>query len=106
LEETGWSEFREPRLLGRAQFDCSPFGKDEIHYRWFFHLEIQGAPPETWRHRELDPEGYATVQSIEFMFFWRHILNLESELIADHGRMLPALQELLGLKTTRRAGDA
>jgi 8-oxo-dGTP pyrophosphatase MutT (NUDIX family) len=97
IEETGWTEFGEPEFLGRAEFDCSPFGKHELHDRWFFQLAIHGDPPETWRHRERDPEGLATVDGIEFAFFWLPIGEASAQLIADHGRMLPVLQARMGL---------
>ena len=95
VEETGWSDFGEPSFLGRAEFDCSPFGKCEIHDRSFFHLETRGTPPETWQHHEADPHGGGTAEPIEFSFFWIPVLAAERELIADHGRMLPELRKRL-----------
>ena len=94
VEETGWSDFAEPVFLGRAKFDCTPFGKSELHERWFFQLEIGGAPPETWSHGESDPDGGGSTGTIEFAFFWQPISEA-AELIADHGKLLPELRKRL-----------
>jgi 8-oxo-dGTP pyrophosphatase MutT (NUDIX family) len=95
IEETGWTELGDPVFLGRTEFDCTAFGKAEIHERWFFHLEIGGSPPEAWRHDELDPEGQSASRGIEFSFFWIPLAGAELELIADHGSMLWRLREHL-----------
>jgi 8-oxo-dGTP diphosphatase len=96
VEETGWTDFAEPVFLGRAEFDCTPFGKSELHERWFFHLEIGGDPPETWSHGESDPAGGHPGGTIEFAFFWRPITDA-TELIADHGKLLPELRNRMRL---------
>ena len=97
VEETGWTDFAEPVFLGRAEFDASPFGKIELHDRWFFHLAIAGDPPDAWPHGESDPSGGRAASMIEFAFFWRPIMEAESELIADQGKLLPELRKRLQL---------
>ena len=94
IEETGWRELGEPRLLGRVEFDCTPFGKEEIHDRWFFHLELHGTPPETWTHCESDPDGGGAAAPIEFSFFWIDV-GEAPQLIADHGSMIADLTKRL-----------
>jgi 8-oxo-dGTP diphosphatase len=97
VEETGWTWFGEPTLLGRAEFDCTPFGKAELHERWFFHLEIEGDPPAVWSHHERDAEDGAP--PIEFAFRFRPLAGAEEELIADQGRLLPVLRARLRVRT-------
>jgi len=94
IEETGWTEFRKPRFLGTASFDMRPYGKDELHERWFFHLELVGAPPRTWRHFERHAEE-APGSAIELELFWTPLDRAESLLIAEHGALLPRLRERL-----------
>ena len=92
IEETGWTRFAAPVLLGRQLFDFSPFGRAELHDRWFFHLPIKGEPPVAWRHFERD--GGARPDPIEFRFFWLSFDQAEG-LIADHGHFVPALRKLV-----------
>lgn len=42
-------------LLGREIFDMRPFGKAERQERWFWHVLVEGIPPERWTHTEEDP---------------------------------------------------
>jgi 8-oxo-dGTP pyrophosphatase MutT (NUDIX family) len=92
VEETGWSAYRKPRLLGTAEFDASPYGKNEVHERWFFHLEVEGDPPRRWRHFERHASGQPGA-AIELELFWTALDGAESLLIAEHGALLPRLRE-------------
>ncbi len=45
-EETGLHGLRLVRELGRELFDFSPFGRDELHDRGFFHMICDRPTPE------------------------------------------------------------
>lgn len=94
-EETGLTRLTLVGLLGRQEFDVRPFGRNEIHDRWFFHLTCDEATPERWRHDERDPED-APGEVIPFDLFWVDLPDGVPPL-ADHGRFLPTLIARLGL---------
>ena len=51
----------------------SDYGLDELQYRWFFHLTLEGRPRESWRHGELAEDGSVL---IPFDFFWADLSAL------------------------------
>ncbi|HEY1012213.1 MAG TPA: NUDIX domain-containing protein [Herpetosiphonaceae bacterium] len=95
-EETGLGELRLAAFLGRREFSMAPFGRDELHERFFFHLECSAAPPEQWLQREPDPSGGADAP-IWFAFRWAGLPAGVPPLIAGHDALLPELLALLGL---------
>lgn len=99
-EETGLSRFTLVGLLGRQEFDARPFGRDEIHDRWFFHLTCDEETPERWRHGEHDPAD-APGEVIPFDLFWVDLPDRVPPLIAGHDRFIPDLIRVLGRDTTR-----
>jgi 8-oxo-dGTP diphosphatase len=92
FEETGLTTLRIDRQLAAAH----PYGRDEFHDRWFFHLICEGSPPETWRHGERDPSDGGSGW-IPFDFFWADLATNLSPLIARHDRFIPELREILSL---------
>ena len=95
FEETGLSGLTLVAPLGEQMRDVTPFGKDELHHRYFFHLQCTGIPPLTWRHWEEFPsDGSARVA---FDFFWAQLPDGVPSLIADHGTCLPVLLRSMGL---------
>jgi 8-oxo-dGTP pyrophosphatase MutT (NUDIX family) len=97
-EETGLDRLTLVGLLGRQEFDVRPFGRDEIHERWFFHLTCDEETPNQWRHGERDPSD-APGEVIPFDLFWVALPDGVPPLIADHDRFLPDLVRALGLDT-------
>lgn len=93
-EETGLPELKIVRMLGRQTFDARPFGRDELHDRWFFHLTCEAPTPDRWRHDETDPSESLS-ESIPFELFWVPLPDGVPDLIADHGRFLPELLDSL-----------
>jgi hypothetical protein len=80
----------------------SDFAKNEIAHRYFYHLRYTGNPPECWRHMELYPsEGGQNERDNTFDFFWADLPNGVPELHADHGIMLPILNNNLKLLSER-----
>jgi 8-oxo-dGTP pyrophosphatase MutT (NUDIX family) len=63
-EETGFTEFGVPRLLGVVDYDPRD-GKDEIHQRHFFELPLLVNAPPTWDRMVEEGNGLFT-----FSFFW------------------------------------
>lgn len=101
-EETGLTRLPLVGLLGRQRFDARPFGRDELHDRWFFHLTCDQATPEQWRHGERDPSD-APGEVIPFNFFWVDLAHGVPSLIAGHDRFLPVLRRSLGDELDRTA---
>lgn len=95
-EETGLSELRIVRWLGRDVFDATPFGREELHDRWFWHLAIDGEVADTWRHGERFASN-GTAGLIAFDFFWVDLASMLPDLIADHDRFIPDLKASLGV---------
>ncbi len=46
-EETGLTELRYEQFLAQDTRDMRDCGRDELQYRWFFHLSVQGPTEET-----------------------------------------------------------
>ncbi len=93
-EETGLPDLTIVRMLGRHTFDARPFGRDELHDRWFFHLTCAAPTPDRWMHNEDDPFD-APGKSIPFELFWVPLPDGVPALIADHARFLPELLDSL-----------
>ena len=88
-EETGLDGLVIAGLLGRQSFDFRPFGRDEIHDRWFFHLHCAMETSDRWRVWETTP---ATGEPpILFELFWAPLDETLLSLIPDHGRFVPEL---------------
>lgn len=86
-EETGLTDLKLCRFLGETVYDMSPFGKNEIHHRYFFHLQCQQDTPDSWTHFEL----HATDEPAPILFrlFW--VTLPYTGLIAGHGAFLNRL---------------
>ena len=63
-EETGFTEFGAPRLLGVVHYDPND-GKGEIHERHFFELPLLVDAPDRWERVVEEGNGTFT-----FSFFW------------------------------------
>lgn len=95
FEETGIPGLALATLLGEQVYNMTPFGKDEAHHRYFFHLRCAGLQPQTWRHQEEAPSDGSG--PIAFEFFWAPLPNGVPPLIAGHDAYLPALLRSLEL---------
>lgn len=95
-EETGLTSLTLVTLLGRQEFDARPFGRDEIHDRWFFHLTCEQETPARWRHDEDDPADRSG-EVIPFDLFWVDLPDGVPPLMAGHDRFLPDLIRALDL---------
>ncbi|MHC4472723.1 MAG: NUDIX hydrolase [Planctomycetota bacterium] len=91
-EETGLAGLRLGAFLGRADHVVPDRG--EVHRRRFYHLVLDGAPPERWRHAEADPSD-GTEGPIPFELYWVPLDAGVPPLAPGHDRMLPRLLEIL-----------
>ena len=91
FEETGLCNLTLSSFLGEQQRDMSDFERDEIHQRFFFHLEYSGTFVPDWQHEELYHSGPVPSMPTLFAFFWAPLPDGVPPLIADHGIMLPQL---------------
>ncbi|GCE29648.1 hypothetical protein KDA_51320 [Dictyobacter alpinus] len=93
-EETGLTHLVLDAFLGEQERDMADFGREEIHYRYFYHLRYQGRPQAVWQHAE---RFSSTSHDWPlFKFFWATLPDQVPILIADHGFLLPQLIERLG----------
>ena len=88
-EETGLSELRFMRFLGRDTRDMRDCGSDELQHRWFFHLSVEGPTEETWRHGEHAEDGSLIHP---FDFFWADVSALP-ELVVGYDDKIDLLNE-------------
>ncbi len=85
-EESGLSGFEIVRYLGTRDYDLTPWGRDEIERRHFYHLRFTGETPVTW----LNYENAASDGSepYEFEFWWAKFPDEVPELIGGQGDLL------------------
>jgi 8-oxo-dGTP diphosphatase len=102
VEESGLSALELGAPLGTRDFDCAPYGRDELHHRHFFHVIATGDVPETFTHVEKFPSHGG--RPIPFDFFWVRIPNEVPELHAEHGALLDALQRCASYRARTRPG--
>lgn len=74
-------------MLGEKFCDVRPFGKEQVHHRYFYHAVLTGEIPERWRHYESN----AGPDLIPLEFFWWGLKNGLPDLIAGHGGMIERL---------------
>lgn len=94
-EESGLRALRLERWLGRSLFDAHPYGRDEHHDRWFFHIACDEAP-ERWRHSEETPVDGG--EPIPLDFFWADLRGELPVLIAGQDHFIPKLKDALSLR--------
>ena len=87
FEETGLTGLRIVRFLGLTRVDFRPFGRNEIHNRWFFHLECPGNPADRWVHWE---RNSATDEG-PFRFAFRWVPMASAGVDFGHDAMLHRL---------------
>ena len=96
FEETGLTELSFDCYLGEQLWAMPAAGREEIHYRRFYHLRCAGTPPEVWRYIEGDPSD-SSGASYLFELSWAELPNGLPALIAAHDALLPALLKRLAL---------
>jgi 8-oxo-dGTP pyrophosphatase MutT (NUDIX family) len=101
-EETALESLRIVRFLGEAWRDARPYGKDELHHRFFFHLACDSDPPERWQNYEMDTSDGSPPPLFEL--WWVPLPDGVPELISGHGALLPALLEGLGMAPSNSKG--
>lgn len=99
-EETGLTDLVLGSWLGREVVDLRPFGKEEHHDRWFWHVVAGGEVPERWGHEErFSANGSGP---IPFAFFWADLREPLPPLIAGHDRFISELRGTIGLNIRGR----
>ncbi len=87
-EETGLQDLQLVRVLGETEADMRPWGVNETHHRWYFHLRCLSEPPEVWRHWETDASDGTPPH--EFEFWWTPITAVPV-LTAGMDEMIPRM---------------
>jgi ADP-ribose pyrophosphatase YjhB (NUDIX family) len=77
-EETGFTEFGVPRLLGIVNHDPND-GKGEMHERHFFELPLLVDAPATWERMVVEGNGLFT-----FSFFWVDTTTVPTDVYPGH----------------------
>ena len=88
-EETSLTELRYEQFLAQDTRDMRDCGRDELQYRWFFHLSVEGPTEETWRHGEHAADGSVIHP---FDFFWADVRALP-KLVANYDDKIDLLLE-------------
>ncbi len=89
-EETGLDGLTIRRFLGARSYNGVPFGLAEVHRRYYYHLEIAGSSPSTWRHFEEQPSG--ATEPIEFELYWASFPDEVPELASRLGDFLESIE--------------
>lgn len=89
-EETGLTTLALASFLGEETWDMQAWGIDQVHHRFFYHLQCGENPPDNWQHHESDPSD-GTPHPIPLEFFWADLPDSIPQLSGDQGSMLPAL---------------
>lgn len=94
-EETGLSGLKIVSFLGDYKQDIRPFGKDEMHHRFIYHLICTQNAPDEWRHGESDPsEGAETFIPLDF--YWVDLPDGVPPLAGEQDKMIDRLLTALG----------
>lgn len=96
IEETGLTALTLLAPLGETDFDIRPFGREEVHHRYFFHLECTAPTPAIWQHRDPWPSDGGPQPLFEF--YWASMPHSVPLLIGGFGDLLPVLYQRLQLK--------
>ncbi len=88
-EECGLNGLRVVKSLGRNVFDFTPFGRQELHDRGFFHLTCDGPVEETWTHAELHD---GTAPPTWFNFSWMPLEEVKGRLIANQDDLVDRIE--------------
>lgn len=89
-EEIGLEYLQLHSFLGTVKDDISPYGRDEIQPRFFYHLIYTAEPPDSWWHYERIPSS-GQMESILLEFHWASLNDRPPELIAGQGALLEQL---------------
>jgi ADP-ribose pyrophosphatase YjhB (NUDIX family) len=90
-EESGLDELEMRAFLGVQDYDLAAYGRAETQRRYFFHLELHGEAPATWRHYETDPSD-GSPGPIEFEFYWVRLPDEVPELSGGQGELLSKVE--------------
>lgn len=93
FEETGLNGLHLVDKLGMVRFDMQPYGLDEVHHRYYFHLSLASDPETTWiAHEETPSDG--SEGPIAFRFFWVPLDQVPA-LSGGLDEMLQSLREVV-----------
>ena len=89
FEETGLSDFKSVRFLGRYKFSMAPY-RDEIQDRYVYHLELSRPALSEWLHYEThDGKGPPTA----FSLYWLKLGDPGVNLVLGQGEFVWKLRE-------------
>jgi 8-oxo-dGTP pyrophosphatase MutT (NUDIX family) len=86
-EETGLAGLRLAEFLGEREY--VHYSLPEVHQRYFYHLECEGDPPDTWQHWEQNASDGSGDHLFEL--FWVPLPYGVPALVAAHEALLPQL---------------
>ncbi len=93
-EETGLEGLVSRAFLGTRDYESASGSGAEIERRYYYHLELRGPAPDTWRHYETDPSD-GSPGPIALEFFWAGFPGAVPPLAGGQGDLLPRLADLL-----------
>ena len=98
-EETGLTHLQLVGVLGEAEVDIRPWGRNELHHRTFVHFRCLEPTADVWEHWEDEPDD-APGQRFRFELRWVPLDDSLPDLMGDHGTGL----ELLAASLDRLIG--
>ena len=97
-EETGLEGLQLQAYLGQYELDLARYGRTGRLRLYYYHLTLDGEPPERWLHDETDPsDGSPNPDGIrapiEFELYWVRFPDEVPELVGEQGILLHKLAE-------------
>jgi 8-oxo-dGTP pyrophosphatase MutT (NUDIX family) len=92
-EETGLEGLVSRGFLGVHDYEWASGGRAHVQRRYYFHLELRGHAPDTWRHYETDPSD-GSPGPIALEFFWARFPEEVPALAGGQGDLLPQLVDV------------
>jgi 8-oxo-dGTP diphosphatase len=89
-EESGLKGLAVHCFLGVQELDMTPYGVEQLHRRYFYHLKLAVDAPENWIHYEMNPSD-GEPAPIEYEFFWVQLPAGVPPLAGEQDAMLPVL---------------
>jgi 8-oxo-dGTP pyrophosphatase MutT (NUDIX family) len=94
-EETGLQGLRLQSYLGQHELDLARYGRQGRLRMVYYHLTLEGKPPERWLHDETDPSD-GSPGPIEYEFYWVRFPDQVPALAGEQGALLDRLAQTMG----------
>ncbi len=97
-EESSLQDFAVRAYLGVKEYNLSQLGRDEIHQRYYYHLECLEETPDRWISYEQNPSD-GSPAPIELEFYWVEYPDQVPPLSGWLDDYLPQMEGMIMTKT-------